>query len=162
MGGRGLTKDHYGGALLVVVGAAVVVAGVGYGMGTLRQMGSGFFPVVLGVLMLLVGVALLATARRASGGVADAVPVAAEMVHLTGPVVQWRGWLCILGGVLSFAVLGAHGGLVPASFAAVFIAALGDRANSWRAAAALAATMTTMGVLVFHFGLHLLLPLFNW
>ena len=159
---RGLTKDHYGGALLVVVGAAVVVAGFGYGMGTLRQMGSGFFPVVLGVLMLLVGVALLATARRASGGVADAVPVAAEMAHLTGPVVQWRGWLCILGGVLSFAVLGAHGGLVPASFVSVFVAALGDRNNSVRDAALLATLMTILGVVVFHDGLHLLLPLFQW
>ncbi|MEP6505224.1 MAG: tripartite tricarboxylate transporter TctB family protein [Betaproteobacteria bacterium] len=157
-----LTKDHLGGALLVAVGGAVVVAGVGYGMGTLRQMGSGFFPVVLGVLIALVGLALLLTARRASGGVADAVPVAAEMAHLAGPVVQWRGWLCILAGVLSFVVLGEHGGLVPASFVSVFVAALGDRDNSWRAAAALAALMAALGVLVFHYGLHLLLPLFIW
>ena len=154
------TKDHLGGALLVALGAAVVVAGIGYGTGTLRQMGSGFFPVVLGVLMALVGLALLATARRAAGGLADALPVA-ETAHLAGPVVQWRGWLCILAGVVAFAVLGAHGGLVPASFACVFIAALGDRANSWRAAATLAAALTALGVLVFHYGLHLMLPLFG-
>ena len=151
------SKDHLGGALLVALGAAVVVAGVGYGTGTLRQMGSGFFPVVLGVLMALVGLALLATARRAAGGLADALPVA-ETAHLAGPVVQWRGWLCILAGVLAFAVLGAHGGLVPASF----VAALGDRRNGVRAAAALAAVMTVLGVVVFHFGLHLMLPLLSW
>ena len=154
------TKDHVGGALLVATGAAVVVAGVGYGMGTLRQMGSGFFPVVLGVLMALVGVALLATASRASD--AARTEPAAETAHLAGPAMQWRGWLCILGGVLSFVVLGTHGGLVPASFAAVFVAALGDRGNSVRAAASLAALMTALGVVVFHFGLHLLLPLFTW
>jgi hypothetical protein len=39
---------------------------------------------------------------------------------------------------------------------------LGDRQNSWRAAAALAASMTALGVVVFHFGLHMLLPLFSW
>jgi len=150
------TKDHVGGALLVASGLAVVVAGAGYGMGTLRQMGSGFFPVVLGVLMTLTGVALLATARRTP---AEA-PV--ETSHLAGPVLQWRGWLCIVGGMLAFAVLGEHGGLVPASFASVFIAAMGDRKNTWRAAAALAALMTALGVVVFHFGLHLLLPLFAW
>jgi Tripartite tricarboxylate transporter TctB family len=155
-----LSKDRLGGLLLVVVGVAVVVAGVGYGMGTLRQMGSGFFPVVLGVLMALVGLALLATAPRAADGVVAEPP--AETAHLAGPVVQWRGWLCILAGVLSFVVLGEHGGLVPATFVSVFIAALGDRKNSWRAAAGLAALMTLLGVVLFHDGLHLLLPLFTW
>jgi hypothetical protein len=59
-------------------------------------------------------------------------------------------------------VLGQHGGLVPASFVSVFLAALGDRNNSVRAAAGLAALMTALGVVVFHYGLHLLLPLFTW
>ena len=155
------TKDHAGGALMLATGIAVVVAGLGYDVGTLREMGPGYFPVVLGVLLALVGVALLASTRRAAVG-ADDAPAPAEMAHLAGPVVQWRGWLCIVGGVLSFVVLGEHGGLVPASFVSVFVAALGDRANSWRAAAGLAAAMTVLGVVVFHFGLHLLLPLFTW
>jgi hypothetical protein len=107
-----------------------------------------------------VGLALLATAPRAADG--DVAESPAEMAHLAGPVVQWRGWLCIVGGVLSFVVLGEHGGLVPATFASVFVAALGDRRNSWRAAAALAALMTLLGTVVFHYGLHLLLPLFAW
>ena len=155
-----LTKDHVGGALLVVTGVAVVAAGIGYGLGSLRQMGSGFFPAVLGVLMALIGAALLLAARRAP---ADAVPdEAAETAHLAGPLVQWRGWLCIVAGVLSFVALGEHGGLVPASFVSVFVAALGDRRNSVRDAAALAALMTLLGVVVFHYGLHLLLPLFTF
>ncbi len=155
-----LSKDHVGGALLVVTGVAVVIAGSGYGMGTLMQMGSGFFPVALGVLLALVGAALLASTRRARAGTPVEPP--AETAHLAGPVVQWRGWLCIVGGALAFVVLGEHGGLVPASFASVFIAAMGDRRNTWRSAAALAALMTALGVLVFHYGLHMLLPLFTW
>ncbi len=151
-----LTKDHLGGALLLVMGVAVVIAGVGYGTGTLRQMGSGFFPVVLGGLMALIGVALLASARAA------AADPPAEMAHLAGPVVQWRGWLCIIGGVAAFVVLGDHGGLVPASFVSVFVAAMGDRQNTWRSAAGLASLMTLLAIVVFHFGLHLLLPLFTW
>jgi hypothetical protein len=154
------TKDHVGGVLLVVLGIAVVVAGVGYGMGTLRQMGSGFFPVVLGALLAAIGAALLFSAGRTAGEGTHEPP--AEMAHLAGPVLQWRGWLCIAGAALAFVVLGAHGGLVPASFASVFIAALGDRGNSVRAAAALAAALTVAGVLVFHHGLHLMLPLFTW
>ena len=155
-----LTKDHVGGALLVAAGLAVVVAGAGYGMGTLQQPGSGFFPVVLGVLLVLIGAALLASTRGVRAG--GPVETPAETTHLAGPVVQWRGWLCIVGGALSFAVLGEHGGLVPASFVSVFVAAMGDRRNTWRSAAALAALMTSLGVVIFHFGLHMLLPLFAW
>ena len=155
-----LTKDHVGGALLVVTGIAVVIAGTGYGMGTLMQMGSGFFPVVLGVLLALVGAALLASTRGARAG--GPVEAPAETAHLAGPVLQWRGWACIVAGALAFAVLGEHGGLVPASFVSVFVAAMGDRQNTWRSAAALAALMTALGVVVFHYGLHMLLPLFAW
>lgn len=156
----GVGKDHVGGALLMATGVAVVSAGAGYGVGTLQQPGSGFFPVVLGVLLVLIGAALLASTRRVRAGGKVEPPV--EMAHLAGPVVQWRGWLCIVGGALAFAVLGEHGGLVPASFVSVFIAAMGDRQNTWRAAAALAALMTALGVVVFHYGLHMLLPLFAW
>ena len=155
-----LTKDRLGGALLVATGAAAVVAGVGYGVGSLREMGSGFYPVALGVLLALIGGVLFATASRGPDAYLATAP--AETAHLAGPVVQWRGWLCILGGALSFVVLGQHGGLVPASFVSVFVAALGDRNNSVRDAALLAALMTLLGVIVFHYGLHLLLPLFQW
>lgn len=155
-----LTRDRLGGVLLVALGAAAALAGAGYGLGTLRQMGSGFFPAVLGVLLALIGVVVLATATRAPQAHLANAP--AETAHLAGPVVQWRGWLCILGGALAFVALGQHGGLVPASFASVFIAALGDRRNSVRDAALLAAAMTVLGVVVFHYGLHLLLPLLTW
>ena len=155
-----LTKDRLGGTLLLATGAAAVVAGAGYGMGSLRAMGSGFYPVALGVLLALIGAVLLATASRGPDAHLAAAP--AETAHLAGPAVQWRGWLCILGGALSFVVLGQHGGLVPASFVSVFVAALGDRDNSVRDATLLAALLTLMGVVVFHYGLHLLLPLFQW
>ena len=154
------TKDHAGGVLLLALGVAVAIAGAGYGPGSLRQMGSGFFPTVLGVLLALIGLALLASGRRASHAAPPEPP--AGTAHLAGPLVQWRAWLCIVGGVLAFVVLGEHGGLVPASFASVFVAAMGDRGNTWRSAAALAAGLTALGVVVFHFGLHLLLPLFIW
>ncbi len=158
-----LGRDHIGGAVLLALGAAAVVAGVGYRMGTLRQMGPGFFPVVLGVLMALVGVAILATTPLAPKALDDDAPaVASEYAHLSGPVVQWRGWACIVGGIAAFVVLAAHGGLVPASFVSVFVAAMGDRRNGVRDAALLALVMTAFGVVVFHFGLHLLLPLFAW
>jgi hypothetical protein len=43
---------------------------------------------------------------------------------------EWRGWLCICSSIVAFAVIGKYGGLLPATFAIVFIAALGDRQNT--------------------------------
>jgi hypothetical protein len=75
---------------------------------------------------------------------------------------EWRGWLCILGGVISFAFVGNHGGLLPATFACVFISAMGDRSNTVKTAALLASAMTVFCLIVFHFALSLQLPLFQW
>jgi hypothetical protein len=153
-----LTRDHAGGALMVAMGLGVALAARGYEIGTLRAMGSGFFPLVLGVLLVLVGLAILATTPLKP---APAEADAARSPHAPAGADP-RAWLCILGAVLAFVVLGRHGGLVPASFVSVFVAAMGDRDNTARDAALLAAAMTLFGVLVFHFGLHVLLPLFAW
>lgn len=156
-----LGKDHLGAALLVVLGTVVVVLGVGYRMGTLNRMGPGFIPVVLGTLMVLVGLAIAITAAPA--GVRPKVAPQTG-VHggpsSSGP--QWRGWLCILGGVMAFVVLGDHGGLVPATFFAVFISALGDRNNTLKSATLLGLILVAMAVVVFHYGLQLQLQLFAW
>ena len=61
-----------------------------------------------------------------------------------------------------FVLLGAYGGLVPATFASVFIAAMGDRKNTWKSAALLGVVMVVFGVIVFHYGLRVQLPLFAW
>jgi hypothetical protein len=162
------TRDHVAGALMAVTGAAVAVAALGYEIGSLRAMGSGFFPLVLGVLLALVGSAIVATTPRGRVDVASiseptpSLPKdeAAPSPHATR--FDPRGWGCILAALLAFVLLGDHGGLVPASFAAVFVAAMGDRGNRPRDALALALVMTAFAVIVFHCGLHVLLPLFVW
>ena len=50
----------------------------------------------------------------------------------------------------------------PAAFASVFVAALGDRGNTWKTAAAIGAAMSVFGVLVFHYGLRVQMPLLAW
>ena len=147
---RQYNKDRVSGIVLLVLGLAIVAQGLEYRMGALTRMGAGFVPVVLGTLLALVGVAIWVTAEPGDFGTAKSMPT------------EWRGWLCVLGGVLAFVVFGAYGGLVPATFLSVFIAALGDRGNSVRAAALLAAGITVAGVLIFVYGLSMTFPLFTW
>ena len=151
-------KDHYGALMLLALGAGALALGVGYKIGSLNHMGAGFIPVVLGVLMMGVGIALGVTAAP-PGEEKVAHPLPGAGTH-TGP--EWRGWLCILGGVVSFVVLGEHGGLLPATFAAVFVSAMGDRTSTVKGSAALAAILTLFCLIVFHYGLSLQLPLFQW
>jgi len=155
---KNLGKDHLGALMLLALGAAVFALGLGYRMGTLNRMGAGFIPVVLGVLMMLVGVALGVTAAP-PGQEKIAHPLPGDGTH-KGP--EWRGWLCIIGGVVAFVVLGEHGGLLPATFASVFISAMGDRNNTVKGAAVLGAILTLFCLIVFHYGLTLQLPLFQW
>jgi len=72
---------------------------------------------------------------------------------------EWRAWACILIGVAAFVVLGKYGGLVPATFAIVFISALGDRDNTVRSAFVLAVAMCIVAVVVFWWLLQVRLPL---
>jgi len=148
-----LKKDHIAGALLMALGIAIVALGMQYRMGALVHMGAGYIPVVLGVLMTAVGVAIAALAGP---------PAPGDVAHVLADLPDLRGGVCILGGVAAFVAVAAYGGLVLATLAAVFIAAMGDRQNTWKSAGALAVVMAIFGVVVFHFGLSVQMPLFPW
>lgn len=149
-----MRKDHVAAILMVAMGIAIIVIGFRYRMGTLVHMGAGFIPVVLGVLMTAVGlvIGLLATVRTPEEKAGQKLPDPPDL----------RGGLCILAAVAVFVTLGTYGGLVPAAFGSVFVAAMGDRENTWKSAFMLAVAMTVFGVIVFHYGLRVQLPLFTW
>jgi len=147
---RRFNKDRVSGTLLVLLGAGIVAQGLQYRMGTLTRMGAGFVPVVLGTLLALVGIAVFVTAEPSDFGPAAKNPT------------EWRGWLCVLAAVVIFVVVGEYGGLVPATFLTVFVAAMGDRENTLRDAALLSLGVTIAGVLIFIYGLKMIFPLFAW
>ncbi|WP_241024150.1 tripartite tricarboxylate transporter TctB family protein [Burkholderia sp. Ac-20365] len=157
-----MSRDQLGAALLMVLGAGVTVGGLSFHMGTLTEMGSGFIPVVLGVLMVFIGIAILVTEKRDGHEAAheEAHEKVHEAAHSSAP--QWRGWFCILASIAIFVVLGTYGGLIPATFTSVLVAALGDRQNTLRDCILLAVAVTVFGVVVFGYGLGLQMPLLAW
>lgn len=140
-------RDYYAGALMMLLGAGAASVGSGYPLGSLTRMGPGFFPTALGVFLALLGVVIAGTAAYGDAGAPDTT---------TRP--DWRGWICIVGGAGLFIALSTHAGLVPATLACVFVAALGDRTNGWKEALALAVGVTFFGTLLFAFVLHIQLP----
>jgi hypothetical protein len=147
-----LKRDYYAGALMVLLGLIAAHDGTHYPMGTLRQMGPGYFPIALGVLLILLGILIAGTAAGGERSDEDEVPF-----HF-----EWRGWFCIIAGPALFVFFGRYSGMLPATFACVFVSALGDRENTLKGAAILAAGVTIFGVLLFHYMLKLPMPVLSW
>jgi hypothetical protein len=149
-------RDYYGGGLMLLFGLAAVWAGTSYRIGSLERMGPGFFPVALGVILALVGVAIMI------GAAANAIAEGKEEEQETKLRPEWRGWICISLSIVAFVVLGKYGGLVPATFGIVFISAMGDRQNTVKSALILAAAMCLVCVAIFWYALQVQFPLFQW
>jgi putative Ca2+/H+ antiporter (TMEM165/GDT1 family) len=146
-------RDFLAGGLVMLLGLGAAYAGSGYEVGTLQKMGPGFFPLALGVLLIFLGVAIAGSAAVATGE---------DDEHTIPARAEWRGWLCIAAGPLLFVVLGHYGGLVPATFSCVFVAALGDRSATLKSSLLLAAGITVLGVVLFSTILGVPLPAFRW
>jgi hypothetical protein len=138
---------------MVLLGLGTLVQASRYQVGTLEMMGPGFFPRVLGGVLLAIGVLISVSASRVSKDLQ--VPE-----EFGSP--DWRGWLCIILGGLSFIGLAQTTGLFPATFACVFISALGDRTTRVRGAFLLALGLSGFGVALFSYGLKIPLPVLNW
>jgi|SRR5690606_9707266 len=143
-------KDWPSALFILIIGLGAVLGSKSYTLGTLARMGPGYFPTLLGMLLILMGLLMLVGSKG-------------EEVRLKG---AWRGrlrpWSCCAAGMLAFALVGQYGGFLPAIFALIFIAAFGDKANSFRSNLILASAVTVVTVGVFHYGLQLQFPLFVW
>jgi hypothetical protein len=145
-----IKRDYYAGGLMLLLGVGAAVTGSGYKFGSLARMGPGFMPVVLGIVLAFLGLLIAGTALGSSEP---------DDKKFLPDNPQWFGWLCILGGPVSFIILGEFAGMIPAVFACVFVCALGDKTATYKSSALLAAGVTVFGVLLFHFVLNIPFPL---
>lgn len=147
-------RDYYAGGVMILVGVFAAYVATTYELGSLADMGPGFFPLVLSVLIAGLGVAIAAGARRAEPQAAHG-PMA--HAHRTG--ADLRGWIAIFAAVVVFIVLANYAGMAPATFGCVFVAAMGDRRNGWKTSVILAAGVTVFAVLVLALGLRVQMPI---
>ncbi|MEJ1978683.1 MAG: tripartite tricarboxylate transporter TctB family protein [Acetobacteraceae bacterium] len=144
-------RDYWGGALMVLLGLGAMLQGSHYRVGTVGHMGPGFFPMALGAILAFVGLCLIVAARLAAPAAASA-----------RPAPEWRAWILICLSIVTFAVVGTYGGLLPATFAIVFISALADRSNTILNALVLSLAIEGVCVVVFWWLLQVQFPLFRW
>ena len=148
-------KEKWSAGLLLLIGMATVIGSTNYKIGTLARMGPGYFPLLLGAILMILGLLIALTPDSSPHEVEETS--AADMVKS-----RLKTWFLVIVSVLSFIVLGKYGGLVIATFVMTFLAALADKSNSVKTCLVVGMVLTVMTVVVFHYGLQMQFPLFTW
>lgn len=140
----------------ILLGLIYVGVGLVYGiyalvdlpMGTATNMGPGYFPMILSVLMVLIGVAV----------------VVAGVPHWrTKPfgAVNWRSVIAISVSTLVFGLLARPAGMIPATIATSLVASLASRHVTWKGAILTAIILAGFCTLVFIYGMQLPIGMFG-
>jgi putative tricarboxylic transport membrane protein len=138
-------KDFWSGVLFVVVGSAAVALSARYSLGTAARMGPGYFPRILGILMIVLGLVLALRSFKLDGP----------------PLPRWRlrPTLIVLGSVVLFGAIVQPVGVAISTV--VLIVAASAASHEFRPKEALIAgvLLATLATGVFVVGLKLQLPI---
>jgi hypothetical protein len=139
-------KDFYAGLFFFFIGIVTVFEARGYSIGTARDMGPGYFPILIGYLLVMIGgVATVRGLWLKGEGI---------KIPLTRPLVM------VSCAALSFALLLKPCGLIIALLALVLLSCLGSREFGIRYAVILFFILAAIATVLFVYILGLPLPLF--
>lgn len=145
-------RDVLGGVVLIGMGAfAAVYAGSSYSLGTLRQMGPGMFPVILGCVLFGLGVLVLVPA------LIRAVPATDAAAR-----VEWQPLVMVALSVAVFALTIDHLGLLPAVMLMTLCAAFADNRLKLPGAVLLGGFLAALAILIFKVGLAIPVNIVEW
>lgn len=137
-------KDFWSGAIFIATGAAAVVIGQDYSMGSSGRMGPAYFPTVLGTLLAVIGAVSMLRSIYRTGEAVDRFAL--------------KNIALILAAVLLFGALVRGAGLAAAVVVLILLSGLASIRFRWKAYLALAAGLAMFSVLVFVKGLGLPMP----
>lgn len=141
----GNVRDLITGGVLALTGIFFCIRSLDYPLGTIRQMGPGYFPLALGILLVIIASAIMTSAFFRS-------PEPFE--------IEWRAFFSILASVAVFALAFRYLGLVPAVFFSVVVAACASPQSSLRGILILAVMTALSAWLLFPVLLELPMPPF--
>ena len=140
------TQDFCAGLMFALLGAAFTWGASRYSAGTAAEMGPGYFPLVLGGLLTLLGTILVIRGLRAASADGHVGRIAVKPAVL------------VFAGVGAFALLLRTAGLVVAIFAIILISSRASPERRFKEALVSAVVLCVAGVGVFIYALKLLIP----
>lgn len=142
------TQNLVGGLGLAATGLfASLYAGTHYHAGELANMGEGYFPVVLGAALAVLGALIAIFAWFQKG---------------TQASFQWRNVIYVTAGLVVFGASLQSLGLIPAVLLSVIVSLLADRNVNLRASIIIALGIAVIAYIIFHVGLSMTFPLWPW
>jgi putative tricarboxylic transport membrane protein len=139
-------KDFWSGAVFIAFGLTAILLVRGHPMGSMMCMGPAYFPLLLGVFLALIGLAILVR----------------SLVQIGEPIgrLAYSKVGLVIGSNLLFALLLRRLGLVASLVVLVVGSAYASRRFSWGASLLLAVGLTAFCVVTFVKGLGLSIQLF--
>jgi len=135
--------DVIGAALAILLGVFAYVQGTDYEMGTIREMGAGYFPRILSVGLILMGLLYGFVALRA------------EPVQFGEDRPAILSILIICASVMVFALLIERNGLIPAIFFSTLLSTLASEKRSFPVSLLLSIATALVCAAIFVWGLSL-------
>jgi len=136
-------KDFWAGLMFIGFGGFFAGFGTQYTFGTAARMGPAYFPTVLGILLVVLGLAV------AIGG------LSANADEEKVKRFDWPTLLFVLGPIVLFGLLLQPLGLVLSLFLLVVISSYASHEFKWREALINAVVLIALSLLVFVWGLSL-------
>lgn len=140
-------RDFWAGVMFVAAGLAFAIGARNYNIGDAAKMGPGYFPLVLGVLLALLGAFIVFEALTIE--TSDGEPIG----HF-----DWKTILIILGSVCLFGFLLQPAGLVVSLVVLVVASSLASHEFTWRGTIINASVMLALCLVVFVWALKLQFP----
>jgi hypothetical protein len=139
----GNLRDLVGGLLVAAIGLCFLAGALEMRIGSAMEMGPGYFPMLIGGLVIALGLVIVAVSLARSGRVGE---------------VDWRPMIAVLASIAGFALALGQFGLIPAVVVGVGLAALGDRTSRPLPTLVLAVAAALGSWLAFSVGLGLQMP----
>ncbi len=148
-------KDFFCGLMFMIIGVAVAWVARNYRVGTAANMGPGYFPIMLSILMAIIGVVItfkaLVVETKGDNKIEKWV---------------WRPLFCIIAANVIFGVLleGLRGinlpafGMIVATYVLIFIASMAQASWKFTTTLILATVLVTGSYLIFILTLKLNFP----
>lgn len=139
------TKDFWTGLFYIAIGSAALIISRDYGMGTAVRMGPAYFPIILSVLLVTIGIiSLIRSFLKPGAPVGD---------------FAWKGFFFVIASTILFGFIVRGAGLLIALPLLIIISSCASTRFRWQYSLALAAGVTVFCILVFQKGLGVPIPI---
>ena len=138
-------KDFWTGMMLVGIGAVAMFVARDYRFGSALRMGPGFFPTILGGILIAFGVCIMAVGLRSSQKIEENLSV--------------RALVLLPLSLVLFGILMERAGFIPSLVVLIFVSAAAGRAFRFMEVLLLTVTLVVASVALFIWGLGLPFPL---